>query len=145
MACGAGQPVTSRRLPPVYVEGDLLVDGGALDNIPVEVMRARIGSGSVVAVDLFPEPVTAQPFDPCLSGWRVLAHRLNPLASPRPRVIDILSRATGLSGIRHQRAALASDLLLRPPLPAVGALGFKAGAALIEALKRSHLLSRFIT
>jgi hypothetical protein len=64
--------------------------------------------------------VTAPPFDPGLSGWRV---RLNPLAPPVriPNVIDILSRSNGLSGVRHQRAALADDqidLLLRRPLPA---------------------------
>jgi len=144
--------------PPVYADGDLLVDGAALDNVPVEAMRARIGSGSVVAVDLFPdmEPVTTAPFDPGLSGWRVLGHRLNLLAPSRPvpTVIDILTRSTSLSGVRHQRAALASDrvdLLLRPPLPAIGALDFKAGAALVEvgyrhaveALARSPLSSRF--
>ena len=62
MARGAGQPIVA--------DGDLLVDGAALDNVPVEVMRARIGSGSVIAVDLFPgvEPVTAAPFDPGLSA-----------------------------------------------------------------------------
>jgi hypothetical protein len=73
-----------------------------------------------------------------------------------PSVIDILSRSTGLSGVRHQRALLASDrldLLLRPLLPAIGALDFKAGAALTEggyrhaaeALAGSQLTSRFIT
>ncbi len=146
--------------PPVCADGDLLVDGAALDNVPVEVMRARIGSGSVIAVDLFPgvEPVTAAPFDPGLSGWRVLGHRLNPLAPPRPAptIIDILTRSTSLSGVRHKRAALADDrvdLLLHPPLPAIGALDFKAGAALVEtgyrhaaeALTRSELTRRFTT
>ena len=146
--------------PPVYADGDLLVDGAALDNVPAGVMRARIGSGSVVAVDLFPnvEPVTAAPFDPGLSGWRVLGRRLNPLAPPQlvPSVIDILSRSTSLSGVRHQRAALADDrvdLLLRPPLPAIGALDFKAGVALVETgyrhavevLAQSGLTKRFIT
>lgn len=146
--------------PPVYADGDLLVDGAALDNVPGEVMRARIGTGSVVAVDLFPdvEPVTAAPSDPGLSGWRVLGHHLNPLAPPRPvpSIFDILTRSTSLSAVRHTRAALAGDrvdLLLRPPLPAIGALDFKAGIALIEtgyryaveALARSGLTKRFIT
>jgi predicted acylesterase/phospholipase RssA/CRP-like cAMP-binding protein len=146
--------------PPVYADGDLLVDGAALDNVPAEVMRARIGSGSVVAVDLFPnvEPVTAAPFDPGLSGWRVLGRRLNPLATPRPvpGVFDILIRSTSLSGVRHKRAALADDrvdLVVHPPLPAIGALDFKAGVALVEtgyrhaveALARSGLTKRFIT
>ena len=38
--------------PPVYADGDLLVHGGALDDLPVEVMRDRVGSGCVVAVEL---------------------------------------------------------------------------------------------
>jgi predicted acylesterase/phospholipase RssA/CRP-like cAMP-binding protein len=145
--------------PPVYADGDLLVDGAALDNVPVEVMRDRIGSGPIVAVDLAPEvePMTAAPFDPGLSGWRVLGHRLNPLAPPRPMpsLIDILSRSNALSGVRDWRATQVRhrvDLLLHPPLPAIGALDFQAGAALIEvgyrhaaeALERSPLTNRFI-
>ena len=60
-------------LPPVYADGDLLVDGAVLDNVPAGVMRARIGSGSVVAVDLLPEveSATAAPFDLGLSGWLI--------------------------------------------------------------------------
>jgi len=88
--------------PPVYFDGDLLIDGGALDNVHAEVMRARVG----------------------------------------------------LSGTRHRRASLGGehvDLLLHPPVPAIGVLDFKAGAALIEtgyrhaaeALAASGLPARF--
>jgi predicted acylesterase/phospholipase RssA len=70
-------------------------------------------------------------------------------------VFDILTRSTSLSGIRHQRAALAEDrvdLLLHPPLPAIGALDFKAGVSLVEVgyrhtveeLARSGLAKRFM-
>jgi len=125
--------------PPVYYDGDLLVDGGALDNVPTEQMRARVGGGTVIAVDISPaiEPMMVAPFGPGLSGWKVLADRLNPLSPPRPvpSVLDIVSRATGLSGTRHQRVTLGGehvDLLLHPPVPAIGAYDFKAGAALIE-------------
>ena len=73
-----------------------------------------------------------------------------------PRLTDILSRSTALSGVRDWRAAQVSlrvDLLLRPPVPAIRALDFKAGAALIEvgyrhaveALEQSPLTSRFIS
>ena len=46
--------------PPVYSDGDLLIDGGALDTVPVEIMRGRVGSGYIIAVDLSPdvEPLT---------------------------------------------------------------------------------------
>jgi predicted acylesterase/phospholipase RssA len=52
-----------------------------------------------------------------------------------PSVFDIVSRATGLSGTRHRRATLGGeqvDLLWHPPVPAIGVLDFKAGAALIK-------------
>ena len=147
--------------PPVYADGELLIDGGAVDNVPAEVMRGRIGEGCVVAVDVSPEvePLTAAaPFEPGLSGWRVLGQRLNPFAPPRPvpNVVDILSRSTGLSQVRHRRAELDGDridLLLRPPVAGVGTLDFKGAIALIEigyrhavqALSESGLAQRFMT
>jgi predicted acylesterase/phospholipase RssA/CRP-like cAMP-binding protein len=66
--------------PPVYADGDLLIDGGAVDNLPVDVMRDRVGAGSIIAVDVASEtePLTVAPYGPGLSGWRVLGRRLNP-------------------------------------------------------------------
>lgn len=146
--------------PPVYAAGDLLVDGAVLNDLPADVMRDRLGSGCVVAVDLSPdvEPLNTVPFGNGLSGWQVLKPHLNPLGTPRPvpNVVDILSRSTGLSQIRQRRAALARDsvdFLLHPPLAALGALDFKGGVALIEAgyryaadtLANSKLADRFVT
>ena len=37
--------------PPVYDGGDLLVDGGAVNNVPADIMRDRVGSGCVIAVE----------------------------------------------------------------------------------------------
>jgi predicted acylesterase/phospholipase RssA/CRP-like cAMP-binding protein len=144
--------------PPVYDKGDLLIDGGVLDNVPVATMRKRVGSGHIVAVDLFPdiEPIAAGLFENGFSGWRVLRHYLSRWSSSEqlPSILDILSRANGLSGVRAQRAMLADhqiDLLLRPPVARLGALDFKGGVRLIEvgyrcaieALANSELRSRF--
>jgi predicted acylesterase/phospholipase RssA/CRP-like cAMP-binding protein len=146
--------------PPVYAAGDLLIDGGALDNVPVDVMRGRVGNGRIVAVDVSPEvePLTAAPFGAGLSGWRVLGRRLNPFVPPQPvpTVVDILSRSTGLSQVRFRRAALDDegiDLLLRPPVAGISTLDFKGGLALIEAgyrhaveaLAKSELAERFVS
>jgi len=146
--------------PPVYAGGDLLIDGSAVDNVPVDVMRGRVGNGRIVAVNVSPEvePLTAAPFEAGLSGWRVLGHRLNPFApaQPVPSVVDILSRSTGLSQVRYQRATLDGDhidLVLRPPVAGIGSLDFKGGLALIEVgyrhavevLAKSGLAERFAT
>jgi predicted acylesterase/phospholipase RssA/CRP-like cAMP-binding protein len=146
--------------PPVYADGDLLVDGATLNNVPVDVMRGRVGSGCVVAVDLSPEveTLTVAPFGPGLSGWRVLGRRLNPFASahPVPGIGYILTRSPSLNQVRHQRAALDGDrveLLLRPPVAGLGALDFKGAGPLIEAgyshateaLAASGLAQRFAT
>jgi len=131
-----------------------------VDNVPVDVMRGRVGNGRIVAVNVSPEvePLTAAPFEAGLSGWRVLGHRINPVAPPQtvPSVVDILSRSTGLSQVRYQRAALGGDhidLLLSPPVAGIGSLDFKGGLALIEvgyrhaveALAKSGLAERFVT
>jgi predicted acylesterase/phospholipase RssA/CRP-like cAMP-binding protein len=147
--------------PPVYAGGDLLVDGSALDNVPAGIMRARVGQGAIVAVDVSPEvePLTAAaPFEAGLSGWRVLGHRLNPFTPPRPvpGIVPILIRSTGLSQVRRRRAALDGDhvdLLIRPPVAGLGILDFRGGAALVEvgyrhaaaALAESGLPGRFAT
>ena len=144
--------------PPVYAAGDLLIDGAAIDNVPVDVMRGRVGSGRIVAVDVSPEvePLTVAPFGPGLSGWRVLGRRLNPFATPQPvpGIADVLSRSTGLSQVRNRRALEDRvDLLLRPPVAGLGMLDFKGGIALFEtgyryaaeAIAKSGLAKRFVT
>ena len=126
--------------PPVYADGDLLIDGGAMDNLPVGVMRDRVGAGSIIAVDVASEtePLNVAPYGPGLSGWRVLGRRLNPStpAHPVPGIAEILNRSTGLSQVRRRRAALDDarvDLVLHPPVARLRTLDFNGGIALIEA------------
>lgn len=61
-------------VPPVYHAGDLLVDGGYLNNIPVDVMRG-LGVGTVIVVDVEDRDQSAwhnlTPYDGGLSGWQV--------------------------------------------------------------------------
>jgi len=145
--------------PPVYDGGDLLVDGGALNNVPADLMRDRVGTGCVIAVSVAAEmePFASAAYEPGLSGWRVFGQRLNPFVSPPPvpRVADIVTRSISLSQLRYQRAALEADqvdLLLQPPVGTLGGLSFKAAAALIEtgyayaveALAASGLAERFV-
>lgn len=116
--------------PPFPFNGDLLVDGGVLNNLPVDVAR-ELSAGPVIAVDVAaPDDLTTTVggFD-SMSGWRLLADRLNPFASaPRlPNIAQILARAATLASIYHcESARRVADLYLQPPVERFGMLEWKA-------------------
>ena len=67
-------------LPPV-VEGDeLLVDGGVLNNLPLDVMRELNPTGPVIAVHVVAKngPRAKSDFGLALSGWTLMANRWLP-------------------------------------------------------------------
>ena len=85
--------------PPVPTEGRYLVDGGVLNNLPVDVMAA-MQPGRIFAVDVSQESTLEFSAPPPLSfsGWRLLFRRLNPFRkAPRdPSIADVLMRAARL-------------------------------------------------
>ena len=116
--------------PPVPYRGDLLVDGGVLNNLPADIMRARC-RGSVVAVDVSAnvELRTTTEHAPVLSGWPHLARALNPLdrSTPFPNILRILSRTATLSSVHNQGAMEeVADLYLHPPTDSVDPLDWKS-------------------
>ncbi len=114
-------------LPPVPADGDLLVDGGLLNNLPIDVMQTAPGGGRVVAVNLRrqTELTTRARLGPALSGWEVLARRLRRRAEPfdPPSVAAILQRSVELAGLLNERTLLGRpglDLYLSPPVGRFG-------------------------
>jgi NTE family protein len=113
-------------LPPVFHGGEVYVDGGAINNLPVDVMRAA-AHGAVIGVDVGHDPAfttEAQDVDqPPL--WKTLM-RLG--GRPRrPSILQILMR----SGMVNSASATAarrelSDFLLQPPLADVDLLAWRA-------------------
>jgi predicted acylesterase/phospholipase RssA/CRP-like cAMP-binding protein len=129
--------------PPVFHEGDLLIDGGVMNNLPVDVMSDRLRGGPQVAVDLNTEVElrAAEPFEPSLSGWLVLMRKLSPFAPAldAPGIHSILMRTLELgdSGARRDRIQDNPVALhLRPPVGPCGMFDFKAAFSLIEAAHR---------
>lgn len=113
--------------PPVPHEGDLLVDGGLLNNLPADVMRQRCGT--VIGVD-----VTAGidlrwhgESRPSLSGWSLLRERWSRSgATPFPTIVEILERTALAACIRDAGGMRADcDLCITP---AVGGYGMAAFA-----------------
>jgi len=102
---------------PVVEDGQLLVDGGLLNNLPVDVLRARQG-GRVIAVDVMgnDSELKGTQFP---SPWASLARRVLPFVETdvTPNIFDILTRSMLLASQAHARTAReGADLCLRPPV-----------------------------
>ncbi len=118
-------------LPPVFHGGEVFVDGGAMNNLPVDVMRAR-GRGPVIGVDCgtdraFTADVEATETPPLWSLFRGRdPHR-------RPNILQILWRAGMVnSATATLERRLQSDLLITPALESVELLDWKGFERAIE-------------
>lgn len=129
-------------LPPVVQDGDLLIDGGVMNNLPVDVMRRSCKGGTVLALDVSPKVDLAMKssYGDELSGWRVLARRLNPFGESMevPGIASVLMRTTVLASSSMQnRIAREADFRICPPLEEFGLLDFKSFAR-IEDIGYRH-------
>ncbi len=134
--------------PPVNSgEGDVLVDGAVMNNLPVDVMKTLSDGGPVLAVNLrgeFPLRAEDLPRHGVLSGWRVYGRRLNPLADTLalPGIIDVLLRTTEVGSVLSSKAMeKLADVVFHPPVDDVGLLEFSAIDRLIDAGYR-HAVQR---
>ncbi len=110
--------------PAVAAGGELLVDGGVLNNMPIDVMR-RQGDGPIVAsdvsamLDLRADPAWAEAPTP----WQLLAGRLRRGRSPRPfpNILNLVTRAAVLASNVHAREKRGEvDLYLDLPMASYG-------------------------
>jgi predicted acylesterase/phospholipase RssA/CRP-like cAMP-binding protein len=93
-------------LPPVPRDGDLLVDGGVLDNLPVGEMRRRNPTGRVIAIDVAPPdgPTAEQDYGLSVSGFRALLARRRG-AGP-PHLMTTMVRSTLVAAAQTRQRAL---------------------------------------
>lgn len=100
---------------PVEINGRLLVDGGMVDNIPVDVAR-QMGVDVVIVVDIG-----------------------NPLLERKQltTVVDMLNQSVTLMTRKNSEAQLATltanDVLIQPPLSGYGSADFNRVPQLIDA------------
>lgn len=108
---------------PVAYEGNVLVDGGIVNNFPVDVMRELYQPGAVIGVNLYPprEALQGYHFGPSVSGWQQLWQWLNPLLrrqgkrSSTPSLMSVLLRTLEIQGVESLRAIQGLvDLLIEP-------------------------------
>jgi predicted acylesterase/phospholipase RssA len=119
--------------PPVLVDGQLLVDGGVMNNVPIDIMDRRCTGGTVIAVNVGGGGASGLASSNYwnYSGWSHLRHRLTSKSENEhvANIIDILLWTTTLSSKRHLHQIVASglvDLYLTPPVQEFELLGFDA-------------------
>lgn len=115
-------------VPPLVDDGQMLVDGGYMDNLPVSVMLA-MGARDVFAVDVGSvDDTTPLSYGDTLSGWWVLVNRYNPWSDARaiPSITDIQGRLTYVSSVKTLEEAKKTPgcLYLRMPVEAYGTMEF---------------------
>jgi NTE family protein len=120
--------------PPVPNDaGDLLIDGGLVDNLPVGVMRRMHAGVSVVAIDVgaAKEPFHAPvPRSGVLSGWGYTWSQLR--ARQYGNVAGLLKILMRLTELGAQAESDRGDCALRPGTGAVSLMDFKAFDKLVE-------------
>jgi predicted acylesterase/phospholipase RssA/CRP-like cAMP-binding protein len=131
--------------PPLLGEdGDVLVDGGVMNNMPLDVMRAWCEGGTVLGVNPMPTDDKAKPyrFGPSLTGWEALKGRFRLFGSTvrAPSILGSVMRATEINSANRMRLAsfrALGDLIVEPPLGSYPILAFDQYEAIVEAGYRS--------
>ena len=128
--------------PPVLLNGDMLVDGAILENVPVEAMRQRLGTplerrrgnGTIIAIDVdVLEPLRVDPTLVRLSIWSTLKAYFAPQTHPSPGITDILYRAGHIGGLNQRGRTIAqADHYLEPPVAGFSMLGYKRADEIAE-------------
>lgn len=116
-------------LPPVPFGGDLLVDGGVLDNLPIDPLRRFHDPGRIVAVDVAPPrgPRAKADYGLSVSGWEVMRSRVGRGSRAYPGIVGVLLRSMITASANRRDRVIQSgvvDLYLDLDLRGVGMLEF---------------------
>jgi predicted acylesterase/phospholipase RssA len=115
-----------------------LVDGGILDNLPVEIMREFCDGGPVIAVDISAEFQIAKAyrFGEGISAGQIFLNRMNPFAGTKlvvPNIVNILLRTAELQAVRSRKdQRVRADLYIQPPVATFGTFDTKSIDQLVE-------------
>jgi predicted acylesterase/phospholipase RssA/CRP-like cAMP-binding protein len=116
-------------LPPVFHDGNVLVDGGLMNNLPTDLMSDHPDIGYVIAVDVAMADSENRviPFDYAISGWKSLWRRINPWNSEYaiPTISEILMRSISITNALSAKVTKRLvDRYFEPPVRAYGLLDY---------------------
>lgn len=131
-------------MPPVVVNGEVLVDGGVINNLPADEM-GKLARGPVIGVDVAKDPAVKCDDESLedLSLWAMLRRGKR----NRPSILNVLMRSgTVSSAAQSQLGRSHANLVLTPELEDIDMLDWQAFDTVIErgyrcameALERGH-------
>jgi predicted acylesterase/phospholipase RssA len=118
-------------------EGNVLIDGGAANNLPVDRMREMCPTGVVIGVDLITGSSVSGKynFGSSLSGWQALMGSILsfPGTVKAPHLFSIVAGLVeGICRYRLNEVWRSADLLIKVPVQPYGLLDFDKYAEIIE-------------
>lgn len=115
-------------LPPVFIDGHLMFDGGLFNNFPVDVM-ARLGARQILGVDLLVDDGRMFAFDQIPGTLAHLRDKLRPWHTQLyrlPTVPETMLNSSFISSVAKQKAMRKFvDLLFQPKIDQVGLLQWR--------------------
>jgi NTE family protein len=119
-------------MPPVFRGRDVLVDGAAINNLPVDIMRHR-SPGFVIGCDVGADySFSANPATDGPPLWRFFARSRS--GKRRINIFQILMHAGMVNSVASAAAQRSlADVMLKPPLANVDLLHWRAFDRAIEA------------
>ena len=127
-------------LPPIYTaEGEMLVDGALLDNVPIGAMHDLKSGPNVVVSFLLPEMERFNvDYDALPSRSLLMRAAINPLRRARlpeaPGLATVLMRSLMANRQDYQRHIGSDDILLVPPIAAdIGFLDWHRHKELVQS------------
>ena len=117
--------------PPIAFDGELLCDGGVVDNLPTDVMQ-KLERGSIIACDVSSEAEIRAPGAGLGVPDPEALLRRKGIPTP-PRLGEILVRSATLTSVTAmQRAAERADVYIQMPAGGIGLFDWKRVEDLIE-------------
>lgn len=125
-------------IPPVVEDGELYVDGGVVNNLPVDVMRQLLSPwGTVIASDITGSSIDAQRYDfPPVLGFvdsLLTVFKLKNRHYKFPNFGETMLKSLCMGAReRVEMNRAAADLLIQPDMGHIGLVSIRQGQRLVE-------------
>jgi NTE family protein/lysophospholipid hydrolase len=89
-----------------------LIDGGVLNNLPIDIARQKSAKGIVLAVEVAPPrgPGARGDYGLSVSGWKALRSNFGSNRSPYPRMSAVLMRSMITASMRERDSQVQAHL-----------------------------------